>query len=49
MWCGNWLAGSYAEPISALCGSLACVCVCVCERERVCECISVLHKRVREN
>lgn len=45
MWCGNWLAGSFAEPISALRGSLARARLCVC----VCECISVLHKRVREN
>lgn len=28
MWCGNWLAGSKAEPISALCGSSGCVFVC---------------------
>lgn len=28
MWCGNWLAGGEAEPISALYGSLGCVRVC---------------------
>lgn len=41
LWCGNWLAGSWAEPISELWGSSRRVCVkvfvlvCVCERARV--------------